>query len=275
MKSKILPFLISNIAVATIVWICAAKLGGDSAALAQKDSEIAALKAELAKNRSRPQTPRTRSRNNVSADAGEANQATAATQARRDWRQHATQRNFENKITRLSLRLKLSDAQRAQLAEISEKHSSLAAQFGELMTAHDRDGPTAEIVEQIRVLSKQMNALDPENCIADLLSDEQKAQYEEYRIERATNRAETFATGSLSMIQEIIPLTREQKDRYFSEYASASLASENGFVNPEKSKEILKNILSNEEYAIFEEQTAAQFQFAPPRRGFRSHNPRN
>ena len=100
-----------------------------------------------------------------------------------------------------------------------------------------------------------MRASDPEEFVAELLGEEQQAEYEAYRRERATARAETVANMRLAMLQDSVALSQEQKDRYFSEYATAALESD-GRVSREAEREILKNVLSNEQFSAYEEQQA-------------------
>lgn len=255
MKSKVLPILVSNLLVAVVAWSAASFFaGGDAETLAAKDAEIRALKDELAKRTSRA------SRGNASrrAAAGPRENAPAdASPEAADARRRETERRFETfrkirrdtAITRLALRLNLTEEQKARLAERAEANEAELRELAErARLAPDDEALRAELRERMR-------ASDPEEFVAELLGEEQQAEYEAYRRERATARAETVANMRLAMLQDSVALSQEQKDRYFSEYATAALESD-GRVSREAEREILKNVLSNEQFSAYEEQQA-------------------
>ncbi len=256
MKSKVLPILVSNLLVAVVAWSAASFFaGGDAEALAAKDAEIRALKDELAKRASRA------SRGNASRRAAAAapreNAPADASPEAADARRRETERRFETfrkirrdtAITRLALRLNLTEEQKARLAERAEANEAELRELAErARLAPDDEALRAELRERMR-------ASDPEEFVAELLGEEQQAEYEAYRRERATARAETVANMRLAMLQDSVALSQEQKDRYFSEYATAALESD-GRVSREAEREILKNVLSNEQFSAYEEQQA-------------------
>lgn len=255
MKSKVLPILVSNLLVAVVAWSAASFFaGGDAEALAAKDAEIRVLKDELAKRASRA------SRGNASRRdaAGPRENAPAdASPEAADARRRETERRFETfrkirrdtAITRLALRLNLTEEQKARLAERAEANEAELRELAErARLAPDDEALRAELRERMR-------ASDPEEFVAELLGEEQQAEYEVYRRERATARAETVANMRLAMLQDSVALSQEQKDRYFSEYATAALESD-GRVSREAEREILKNVLSNEQFSAYEEQQA-------------------
>lgn len=254
MKSKVLPILVSNLLVAVVAWSAASFFaGGDAETLAAKDAEIRALKDELAKRTSRA------SRGNASrrAAAPRENAPADASPEAADARRRETERRFETfrkirrdtAITRLALRLNLTEEQKARLAERAEANEAELRELAErARLAPDDEALRAELRERMR-------ASDPEEFVAELLGEEQQAEYEAYRRERATARAETIANMRLAMLQDSVALSQEQKDRYFSEYATAALESD-GRVSREAEREILKNVLSNEQFSAYEEQQA-------------------
>lgn len=254
MKSKVLPILVSNLLVAVVAWSAASFFaGGDAETLAAKDAEIRALKDELAKRTSRA------SRGNASrrAAAPRENAPADASPEAADARRRETERRFETfrkirrdtAITRLTLRLNLTEEQKARLAERAEANEAELRELAErARLAPDDEALRAELRERMR-------ASDPEEFVAELLGEEQQAEYEAYRRERATARAETVANMRLAMLQDSVALSQEQKDRYFSEYATAALESD-GRVSREAEREILKNVLSNEQFSAYEEQQA-------------------
>ncbi len=255
MKSKVLPILVSNLLVAVVAWSAASFFaGGDAEALHAKDAEIRVLKDELAKRASRA------SRGNASRRAAAAPRENAPADASpeaADARRRETERRFETfrkirrdtAITRLALRLNLTEEQKARLAERAEANEAELRELAErARLAPDDEALRAELRERMR-------ASDPEEFVAELLGEEQQAEYEAYRRERATARAETVANMRLAMLQDSVALSQEQKDRYFSEYATAALESD-GRVSREAEREILKNVLSNEQFSAYEEQQA-------------------
>ena len=255
MKSKVLPILVSNLLVAVVAWSAASFFaGGDAEALAAKDAEIRALKDELAKRASRA------SRGNASRRAAAAPRENAPADASpeaADARRWETERRFETfrkirrdtAITRLALRLNLTEEQKVRLAERAEANEAELRELAErARLAPDDEALRAELRERMR-------ASDPEEFVAELLGEEQQAEYEAYRRERATARAETVANMRLAMLQDSVALSQEQKDRYFSEYATAALETD-GRVSREAEREILKNVLSNEQFSAYEEQQA-------------------
>lgn len=261
MKSKILPILLSNILVAAVVWYAASpSVDPTHSLLAAKDKEIQELKDELAKNRSRnsrnSEFARARRQQNQNSDtAAPAENETARAERRQAMAQQVA--NFRKlhtnaTISRLALRLNLSEEQKAQLLARAEERSA------EIQTLMEQMRTARESGENVEALQARMRELmqgnNPENYIAEFLSEEQKSEYANYQQERATARAETQANMSLAMIQEAVPLTREQKDKYFSEYAAAALQ---GNISIEEQNRILKNILSAEQYSAYEEQQQA------------------
>ena len=255
MKSKVLPILVSNLLVAVVAWSAASFFaGGDAEALAAKDAEIRALKDELAKRASRA------SRGNASRRAAAAPRENAPADASpeaADARRRDSERRFETfrkirrdtAITRLALRLNLTEEQKARLAERAEANEAELRELAErARLSPDDEALRAELRERMR-------AADPEEFVAELLGEEQQAEYEAYRRERATARAETVANMRLAMLQDSVALSQEQKDRYFSEYATAALETD-GRVSREAEREILKNVLSNEQFSAYEEQQA-------------------
>ena len=261
MKSKILPILISNILVAGVVWYAASGSASNSEALAAKDAEIQLLKEELAKKSSRP------SRSNRSARAQQAESQTVAesdtaTDEARENRRRQMARRFEDfrkirtnaAISRLALRLNLSEEQTARMHAVAEERSAeLRSLMESLREARENGNDTNELRAQMAEL---MRANNPEEYVAELLSEEQKSEYEAYRNERATARAETVANMRLSMLQEAVALNQEQKDKYFSEYASAAI-NNNGRVDRETEEKILKDVLTNEQWNAYSEQQQA------------------
>lgn len=269
MKSKILPILISNILVAGVVWY-AAPGSSDAEALAQKDAEIQSLKSELSKRSSRaPRANRNFTQRNENRVAGET--ATADDETREARRQQMAQRfesfrkiRINTAISRLSLRLNLNEEQTARLHAIAEERSGEVQNLMEaLREARENGRDTNELAAQLREL---MQANNPEEYVAEILSDEQKSEYENYRNERATARAETVANMRLSMLQESVALNQEQKDKYFSEYASAAMNND-GRVDRETEEKILKEVLSAEQWNAYAEQQKAMEAIGAP--GFR------
>lgn len=261
MKSKILPILISNILVAGIVWYAASGTGSDSEALAGKDAEIRMLKDELAKRNNRSSRSNRPARQNAETRAAESSDPSSE-ETREARRRQMTQR-FENfrrvrtnaAISRLSLRLNLTEEQTARLQAISEERSAeIQAVMEALREARESGADTDELGTRMREL---MRANNPEEYITDLLSDEQKSEYAAYRNERATARTETVTNMRLSMIQEAVPLNQEQKDKYFAEYAAAAMNSENSRVDPETEEKILRGILSEDQWKVYSEQQQA------------------
>lgn len=256
MKSKVLPILVSNLLVAVVAWSAASFFaGGDAEVLAAKDAEIRALKDELEKRASR--ASRGNASHRAAAAAPRENAPADASSEAADARRRETERRFETfrkirrdtAITRLALRLNLTEEQKARLAERAEANEAELRELAErARLAPDDEALRAELRERMR-------ASDPEEFVAELLGEEQQAEYEAYRRERATARAETVANMRLAMLQDSVALSQEQKDRYFSEYATAALESD-GRVSREAEREILKNVLSNEQFSAYEEQQA-------------------
>ncbi|MGN0835670.1 MAG: hypothetical protein ACI4QA_07610 [Candidatus Spyradosoma sp.] len=256
MKSKVLPILVSNLIVAVLAW-CAASFfaGGDADALAAKDAEIRALKDELAKRAAR--SPRGNDARRSVAAAPRENAADAADPETTEARRKERERRFETfrkirrdtAVTRLAMRLNLNEEQKAQLAARAEEHEAALRELAERVRSEpDNEALRAELRERMR-------AADPEEVVAELLGGEQLEEYEAYRRERATARAETVANMRLAMLQESVALSQEQKDRYFSEYATAALETD-GRVSSESEREILKNVLTNEQFSVYEDQQA-------------------
>ena len=260
MKSKILPIVISKLLVAGIVWYVAAAPAADTDALAAKDAEIRALKDELARKNTRSARG-----NRASAQRAErpavANDEAANDETREARRQQMAQRfdNFRRirtntAISRLALRLNLSAEQTARMHELAQARSAEAQNLMvAIREARENGADTNELSAQLR---EAMRANNPEEYITELLSDEQKAEYEAYRSERATARAETVANMRLSMLQESVALNQEQKDKYFSEYASAAMSND-GRVDRDTEERILRGVLSAEQWNVYAEQQKA------------------
>lgn len=260
MKSKILPILLSNILVAGVVWYAASPSSDtDASALAAKDKEIRELKAELSKSRSR--NPRVgdsarqrRQPSNETAAMTPENEEAAAAR-----RQEMAQRfdNFRKirtnaHVSRLALRLNLTEEQKAQvLARAEERNAEIQALMEEMRAARESGQDMGEMQNRMRELMRSNN---PDQYVSEFLTAEQKAEYDAYQQERTTARAETTATMSLAMVQEAIPLNQEQKDKYFAEYAAAAM---NGRVSQEDQNKILKNVLTPEQYSVYEQQQQA------------------
>ncbi|MBR5622176.1 MAG: hypothetical protein IKW49_03215 [Opitutales bacterium] len=260
MKSKILPIVISNLLVAGIVWYVAAAPAADTDALAAKDAEIRALKDELARKNTRSARGNRASSQRAERPAV-ANDEAANDETREARRQQMAQRfdNFRRirtntAISRLALRLNLSAEQTTRMHELAQARSAEAQNLMvAIREARENGADTNELSAQLR---EAMRANNPEEYITELLSDEQKAEYEAYRAERATARAETVANMRLSMLQESVALNQEQKDKYFSEYASAAMNND-GRVDRDTEERILRGVLSAEQWNVYAEQQKA------------------
>lgn len=157
------------------------------------------------------------------------------------------------KLASLKLRLKLTDAQEAEIKKILDEQS-------EWLTAFTQEALSGK-------LRKPGEIFRLDEKISKVLSPDQNTTYAQMQKEQQANNREMMANAQLGQIQQVLSLTEQQKDQIFSKLAAETTFNPSEFhgsaqemldAQYEKKKENLRDILTPEQFEIYSQQVDAE-----------------
>lgn len=189
-------------------------------------------------------------------------------------------KEVEREVSRLGLRLNLSEEQRAKVQEFLTARQGPAlrafqAVFASGLLNRSLDDPASLTPEDKAALARLDPEKNPETSLdgilPGLLSADQLAEYQTAKEERRVSLAEENAAKALSSVKKMVDLSAEQQDALFQAVAQGQLAPADNLGGPppewlawaDPSRDAaLREILSPEQFALYEPQRAAEVKMA-------------